>query len=366
MVEFTPGLVIGDFTLQTLIGRGASGEVWRALRNSDSLPVAIKFMGENLITSANAAKHRVRMEREVSALRLLNHPSIPTLIASDLEHLPPYLVMPFIEGEAFDKLFSRGEMLRIPLERRLSMLTALADALGAAHDLGVIHRDVKPANMIAGDPPYLIDFGLALGPDAARMTMMGVGTTFYMPPESNIPDALSDIFSFGVVAYEVLFNMHPIFSPEDSFSANQALILMTADRRIRSGEWRVPSRVPYQDLPPDLRYSDFPRLDEIFIKVISARETRYTDVRQFAADLNAAIKPPPKGIKLGATTAELQRLELQDTQLEPAATPPAQDDRFTILEVKKAEAEAKSNAEGTPTDTAQDKKKRWRLFGGKT
>ncbi|MDX2161448.1 MAG: serine/threonine-protein kinase [bacterium] len=377
-MERLPGATLDGYLLEALIGQGASGEVWRGVRLSDGLPVALKFMNEILLTSAKAAKHRERLEREIHALRLLDHPHIPKLIGSNLEFNPPYLIMPFIEGQSFDRLFAHGAMLSIPLAQRLWMIRVLGDALAAAHDLGLVHRDVKPANMIGVDHPYLIDFGLALPVDANAMTMFEVGTVYYMPPEANVPDSLSDVYSFGVVIYEMLFGTHPVFKPEDGATGSQVYMRFQAGERIRTGAWGIPSRIPKTQLPPDLLDSDFAALDATFTRVLSARETRYPTVRDFVADLSAAIRVTAAARP--SQTAEIRRLENAPTQLEPTDTEPGYPssysaaDRFTVLEVENAKAtdhpaDAKPDELPSISGDAPEpdaKKKRWRLFGGRS
>lgn len=282
-MDLKPGTRVKNYTLERQLGRGASGEVWKAY--DDTKTVAIKFMNENLMTSASAAKHRERLIREVEALRRLQHPNIPTLYDYDLDFVRPYLAMRYVGGDSYDRLISNGEMLRIPLERRLEMVRDIAFALTAAHEAGIVHRDIKPANLTGIENPYLLDFSISLENDEAEHTQRFVGTTLYMSADG-VADRLSDNYSFAVVVYEMIFGRHPIYQLGDSVF-NQFI----ADMRIRNRQWTFPSMIPPAQRPADLKQADLRRLDAIFERAIGPREQRYVDLREFVRDLRTAVMP---------------------------------------------------------------------------
>src|SRR5262245_32151596 len=180
-MKLATGTTVKTYTLDELLGLGAAGEVWKA--HDDTKTVAIKFMNPKLLQEQDAEKHRVRLQREVDALTRLQHPNVPTLYDYDLQYERPYLVMRYIGGDTYDKLIARGEMLNINLSQRFHMISELAQALTAAHNLGIIHRDVKPANMIGIENPYLLDFGISLKAENMNETMRNVGTALYMAPD---------------------------------------------------------------------------------------------------------------------------------------------------------------------------------------
>lgn len=283
MVDLQPGLKIRSYTLERLLGRGASGEVWKAYDPFKT--VAIKFMNETLMASANAAKHRARMEREVEALQKLQHPNIPALYDFDLDYPRPYIVMRFVGGDTYDKLISSGQMLRIPLERRIDLIREIAMALTAAHEAGIIHRDIKPANLTGIENPYLLDFSISLEQNEADATQKFVGTTLYMSPDG-LADRLADNYSFTLIAYEILFGRHPLYRPTDRvFNPYVAL------DRLQKGEWAWPSRLAPNELPPDMKGANLTELDRIFAKGMGPRENRYGDLRDLVRDLRAAAIP---------------------------------------------------------------------------
>ncbi|HVU14440.1 MAG TPA: serine/threonine-protein kinase [Phototrophicaceae bacterium] len=329
MINYQPGTTIDQYTLEMLAGRGAAGEVWKA-RDGEKV-VAMKFMNPNLIESESAAKHRQRMQREIMALGNLRHPNIPTLFDANTDVVPPYLVMTFVEGETYDKLLGNGSMLQIPLTQRLANIAALGSALDACHARSIIHRDVKPSNMIGIEHPYLIDFGLAIKEVNLNETMRQVGTLLYMTPDDLPSDASADIYSFAIVTYELLFGGHPIFRAEDNALGASRYLRTIAGERIANGEWHVPSKVPPDEIPYDLRQSDLTKLDKVFTKALGDSENRYDDLKTFVADLQAAITIPQDGVvnapgsgtsedmptQLEAHTAEIPAVKVEPPKAEP-------------------------------------------------
>ena len=203
-----------------LAGRGGMGEVYRARDTRLDRNVAIKFLTPAL---ADNPKGRERFEREARAISKLAHPHICTLldIGSGIVRGVDarYLVMEFVEGETLAARLRRGPL---PAAEAIATGAQIADALAAAHAVGVIHRDLKPGNiMLTRSGAKLLDFGLArFAADGAGATAGAassnepltkdgaiVGTLAYMAPEQlrgNDVDARSDVFSFGAVLYEML------------------------------------------------------------------------------------------------------------------------------------------------------------------
>ncbi len=307
-MDLKPGTRIKSYTLERQLGKGASGEVWKAY--DETKTVAIKFMNENLMTSASASKHRERLIREVESLRRLQHPNIPTLYDYDLDFRRPYIAMRFVGGDSYDRLISSGDMIKIPLERRLEMIRDIAFALTAAHEAGIIHRDIKPANMTGIENPYLLDFSISLESENVEHTQRFVGTTLYMSADG-VADRLSDNYSFAVVVYEILFGRHPIYQLGDSLF-NQFI----AEMRIQNRQWTFPSTIPQSQIPADLRAADFRRLDEIFERAMGSRETRYTDLREFVRELRWAVLPQQRAL-------EEARIASAPISPAPASPPPA-------------------------------------------
>jgi len=350
-MELAPGTKIKQYTLEKLLGRGASGEVWLAHDNTKL--AAIKFMNETLMKSASAAKHRQRLDREVKALSTLNHPNVPKLYDYDNTAERPYIIMEYIDSPSYEYMIAMGDMLKVRIGKRLDMITSVAGALTAAHDAGIYHRDIKPGNMHGVEQPFLMDFSISLEEEDIERTNFNIGTTIYMPPDEEPPDRLSDNFSFAVVTYEVLFGTHPIFPPNDKSRSMGAFTRLQSYNRLRNRDWRFPSRILKEELPPDMRGVDLARLDVIFEKGMSARNIRYMELGQFMFEIRKAImrpenapyadKPAIRAMIPGVTTAD----EARTGAFEPDVTP--NEENPTKVE---AERRAQAAVAATTTDAA--------------
>jgi eukaryotic-like serine/threonine-protein kinase len=213
MSRAAPVRSLGPYELKALIGRGGMGEVYRAHDSRLGREVAIKILPQGL---ASDPKLRERFEREARAVSSLNHPHICTLYDIGSQDGIAYLVMEYLEGETLEARLAKG---RLPLDQALTLAIEIAGALDAAHRKGVVHRDLKPGNiMLTKSGAKLLDFGLARiqkpAPLEDETVTLGVttpgtilGTFQYMSPEqleAKEADARSDIFAFGAVLYEML------------------------------------------------------------------------------------------------------------------------------------------------------------------
>lgn len=210
------GLKLGPYEIKSPIGAGGMGEVYMATDTRLDRTVAIKIMPVSL---ANKPDLKQRFDREAKAISSLNHPNICTLFDVGHENGTDYLVMEYIEGETLSDRLAKGP---VPLEEMLRIATQIVDALDKAHGQGLIHRDLKPGNvMLTKEGAKLLDFGLAklnMDEDMASpafsitrstpLTTEGsiIGTMQYMSPEQlegKEADARSDIFAFGALLYEM-------------------------------------------------------------------------------------------------------------------------------------------------------------------
>jgi serine/threonine protein kinase len=220
MSVLSPGTQIGYFTIGQLIGEGGMGTVYQAYKIGSKDRLAIKVLRPEL---AQDAEYRQRFEREANILQALKHPNIVPVRAWGEENGLMYIVMDFIPGLPLETL--RRENFT-PM-RALEILTPVAQALDYAHAHGVVHRDVKPGNIIVlGSSQtlsvYLLDFGLGKAYTSLSLTQADItlGTPQYMAPEQALGDpvtGLTDIYSLGVVTYELLLNRLPFdgASPEE-------------------------------------------------------------------------------------------------------------------------------------------------------
>lgn len=217
-MALAPGTKLGPYEIQSALGAGGMGEVYRARDTRLDRSVAIKILSAQL---SSDPVRKQRFEREAKTVSSLNHPHICVL--HDVGHQDgiDYLVMECVEGETLAKRIEKGPL---PLDQVLKFGAQLADALDKAHRSGVVHRDLKPGNiMLAPTGAKLLDFGLAkptislaglasvtapaakLSPATEPGTI--VGTYQYMSPEQvggKEVDGRSDIFSLGTVLYEML------------------------------------------------------------------------------------------------------------------------------------------------------------------
>ncbi len=214
------GVELGRYRLVSRVGAGGMAEVWEAVDQSLDRPVAVKVMSETLGREDTFVE---RFLREAKVTARLEHPHI--LPIYDFGHVGPqaYIVMPLLSGGTLRERARGG----VDLATGLTWLGALASALDFAHGEGVIHRDVKPANVLFDRTgrALLADFGLAKMEKSESLTQTGivVGTPVYMSPEqlrNEVLDGRSDQYALGVLAYYLLTGQAP-------FEANSTFVVLT-------------------------------------------------------------------------------------------------------------------------------------------
>ena len=204
----TDDLIGGRYRLDDMIGVGGAGHVFRAFDELTEQPVAVKLLGGSM------AESRPRVRREIAALRLLRIPGVVRLLDEGRSEGRPYLVMELVEGAAFPGDDADGPR---SWEELRNVALALLEIVAQVHAAGVVHRDLKPQNVLV-DPegrPTVLDFGLSAGPSlGARITQDGtiLGTLEYLSPEQcrgEPPDARSDLYAFGVMLFHALTGRFP-------------------------------------------------------------------------------------------------------------------------------------------------------------
>jgi len=216
-MALTPGTKLGPYEIQSLLGAGGMGEVYRAKDTRLGRDVAIKVLPEKL---ARDAERLQRFETEARVIAALNHPNILSIHDIGTYEGAPYLVSECLEGQTLRMELSGWAL---PVRRVVDYGTQIAQGLAAAHDKGIIHRDLKPENVFVtrDGRVKILDFGVAklMLPEAssdegatldAGPTSVGVvlGTAAYMSPEQvrgDPVDGRSDIFALGTILYEMLF-----------------------------------------------------------------------------------------------------------------------------------------------------------------
>src|SRR6266700_2923944 len=216
-MSLTSGAKLGPYEIQSPLGVGGMGEVYRARDTRLGRDVALKILPESF---AREGDRLHRFEQEARAVAALNHPNILAIFDTGQDNGSPYLVSELLEGETLRAVLDAGVL---PQRKTIEYGVQIAQGLSAAHDKGIVHRDLKPENIfICRDGrTKILDFGLAklTAPESGDATATGLelldetgkgvvlGTAGYMSPEQvrgEKAGARSDIFSFGVVLYEML------------------------------------------------------------------------------------------------------------------------------------------------------------------
>ncbi|MEW6746770.1 MAG: bifunctional serine/threonine-protein kinase/formylglycine-generating enzyme family protein [Planctomycetota bacterium] len=277
-----PGLPferIGDCRLLRKLGAGASGLVYLATQEPIGRLVALKILRPEQATASDAAS---RFQREIGTIGALHHPSIVAIFASGQEQGIPWYAMEYVPGHTLAELIaqaaSRNE--RLATARVLGWIRDVANALLAAHDLKVVHRDVKPANIriTPEGRPVLVDFGIAQCPGCTTLTQSHAfrGTVAYASPEQVDPKrgsitARTDIYSLGATLYEALTGRTP-------FQGN------TTEQVLR----QILDRDP---LPPRQVNASLSRdLEAVMLTAMEKEPSRrYASMADFAADLERVL-----------------------------------------------------------------------------
>ena len=297
---------LGRYVIQSEIGRGAMGVVYKAMDSVLERVVAVKTVNMALERD-HADKYEARFYQEARAAGGLNHPNIVTVYDAGKAGDVVYMAMEYIEGVELRALIGEGRQLGVA--QALSIAAQVAEGLGYAHERGVVHRDIKPANImvVASGPVKITDFGIARMRASADLTQTGVmlGSPKYMSPEQVIgkrADHRSDLFSLGVILYETLVGAAP-------FNGENVTALM-----YQIVNFAPPAPSAVNPAVPQM-------LDYIVAKMLAKPiEERYQDARELARDLRecerqlaapAAVSVPPRS---AAALASGTQPQLVDTR----------------------------------------------------
>jgi eukaryotic-like serine/threonine-protein kinase len=240
--------ILGRYELVTELGRGAMGIVYKAYDPKINRLVAIKTIALAAADSTEEQACRARFFREAEAAGRLSHPRIVAIfdIGENPDTLSPHIVMEYVAGRSLEEILST-ENARLPLHTTLQLIQEVAEALDYAHLQGVVHRDVKPSNIIVGEDGHarIADFGIAqLNVSDSGRPGRTWGTPAYMSPEQftgESVDGRSDLFSLGVILYRMLTGHRP-------FQGNSVL---TVALRVQKHA-PVPAGVFNRELSPEL------------------------------------------------------------------------------------------------------------------
>jgi serine/threonine protein kinase len=277
-VPIQPGTRLGAYEVKQLIGQGAMGSVYSARHEALDRTAAVKVMhalGDDAVAGA-------RFRREGQAIAHLRHPNILTVFDYGEFEGTPYMIVEFVEGGSLaGRLKAKG---RMEPAKAVELLRGMAAGLDHAHQMGVVHRDVKPANVLMGpnDAPIIADFGLAKLQQQATMTASGVatGTPAYMAPEQITEGgeigAPADVYAFATVAYEMLTGRLP-------YESDNVMQLLMAKLRD-------------EPAPPTQRDSTLPRkIDSILLRGLARQpHARWPSCIALVDALAAVLEPKPE------------------------------------------------------------------------
>ena len=208
--ELATGTVIGPYRIEALVGEGGMGKVFRAVRQGETEPVALKVMRSRL---SGEEEPRRRFLREARAAGAVRHKHLVPVLDAGEAGDRRYLVMPYVPGRNLDNRLADGPL---PVSELVQILAEVASGLDALHRAGLVHRDVKASNVLLDEQgsAALTDFGLAKRDDWSRLTKMGqvMGTVDYIAPEllrGEQATPASDLYALGCVTYEMVAGRPP-------------------------------------------------------------------------------------------------------------------------------------------------------------
>ncbi|HEX8118927.1 MAG TPA: serine/threonine-protein kinase, partial [Pyrinomonadaceae bacterium] len=237
------GQVFGNYKIEQKLGEGGMGEVFRGVDMMLEREVAIKFLRPELASQPQVVE---RFRSEAVTLAKLQHPNIATLYNFMRQGDSFIMVLEFVRGVTLDHVIQQRGAL--PVEQAVPIFCKVLEGIDHAHEYGIVHRDIKPANMMLTGAGVLkvLDFGIARVLGTARMTRQGhlIGTIEYMSPEQvkgMETDARSDIYSLGMLLYEMLTGRVP-FDIQNEFELMKAQI----------EQMPPPPRAINPDIPPEV------------------------------------------------------------------------------------------------------------------
>ena len=309
MTEF-PQVLAGRYEIRDLIGRGGMAEVHLGYDKRLSRIIAIKLLRSDI---AGDPTFQARFRREAQSAAALNHPTIVAVYDSGEEEITtpngstrsvPYIVMEYVEGHTVRELLGDGEA--VPIPEAVEITTGVLDALEYSHRAGIVHRDIKPGNIMltSTGAVKVMDFGIARAMEDSSATVTQthavVGTAQYLSPEQargEIVDARSDLYSTGCLLYELLTGQPP-------FTGDSAVAI--AYQHVRE----IPK-------PPSSLAADVPEsLDRVVLKALAkTRDDRYQDAAHMRTELLAA----ERGMAVSAPATDTW----QSTTAMPSATAPS-------------------------------------------
>ena len=273
---------MADYDLEEIIGRGGMGVVWRARQRKLDRSVAIKFLASGGWASDDA---RSRMQAEARAVARLRHPAIVPIIDVGESENGPWLSMELVHGPSLAERLASGP---IPPRTAAQWILTVAEGISHAHQNGVLHRDLKPGNILleGGDQPRVTDFGLArIGGTESSLTRTGelVGSPAYLAPEylsGSAPSEIGDVYALGATLYHALAGVPPFSAP-----TVQGILRQVTDADPAS------LRGTTSDVPADLDTIVRTCLEKLPIRRYASAQLLADDLRRFLQGHSIAARP---------------------------------------------------------------------------
>ncbi len=271
---------LGRYKIIKEIGRGAMGVVYQGYDPRIDRIVALKTIRKDRLAESRDVEDLVmRFQKEVRATGKLVHPNIITIYDTGEDEETAYIAIEYIEGDTLEDLIQKG--IRFPMEKIIDIIDQICDGLEYTHRQGIVHRDLKPSNimLLKGERVKITDFGIskAVGASSSSITQGGIflGTPSYMSPEQIAGrkiDGRSDLFSLGIILYQLLTGEKPFF-------ANTISTLM----------YNIVNKDP---IPPSQIDSSIPfHYDEVIAKALAKDlDKRYQTAKDFVEDLKRAYR----------------------------------------------------------------------------
>jgi serine/threonine-protein kinase len=283
-IGLKPGMQIGHYEIENLMARGGMGVVWRGRDLARKEPVAIKAIANDLITNPSFRK---RIQDEAHRHQKLVHPNIIPVTDVFESGGATCIVMKLINGPSLSGMLENQPNKRLDVDAAVPIIKDILNALDYAHRQGIVHRDVKPSNVLIDESnrAILIDFGIALAMGEDRLTRTGeiVGTTLYLSPEQiNSPktiDHRSDIYSVGCVFYEMLTGRPPFVGGRDGVEDSDFSIQQAHVNKLPSNPKTIVPSIPA-------------KLDEVIMAALEKDPNqRISGCREFEKLLDDALRP---------------------------------------------------------------------------
>jgi eukaryotic-like serine/threonine-protein kinase len=283
-----PPQTIGKYTIERLVGRGGMSIVYQAIDPTIHRTVALKVVDKLLLDDNERNIVLERFKYEAQAAGRLIHPRIVTIFEYGEDERNAFIAMELVRGDSVHELLLRDH--QPPLERVRDVVLPLLDALEYSHSQGVTHRDIKPSNILIGPQGEVkvTDFGIARI-ESSALTQYGlvVGTPFYMSPEQCMgedTDARTDVYSAGVIAYELLTGRRPFPGKGSNASVMREVLDNTAPN------------------PSEFNARLTGQMDYVIQKALAKRpEDRYQSSRELADDFRLAIEDCVRSATLAAS-----------------------------------------------------------------